>query len=154
MTRDLWSLNLLAKPIVLHRHNNYILLSLATAAIAEAILMRTSAEQMPPLHRVAPSYSKLVTSSTFMLIFALMSFYAAGRNLALFCADFHSIWLCSVHESIGEVLKFTIAATNKIDVSKSQATNGPATNTDGCVVFIECFPHNLLKEKVEQDGSD
>ena len=33
--------------------------SLATAAIAEAILMRTSAEQVPSLQRVAPRYLKL-----------------------------------------------------------------------------------------------
>ena len=78
--------------------------------------MRTSAEQMPPLHRVAPSYSKLVTSSTFMLIFALMSFYAAGRNLALFCVDFHSIYRWSVYECVGKILKFIIATAHKIDV--------------------------------------
>ena len=39
--------------------------------------MRTSAEQMPSLHRVAPGYLKVVTSSkfwSFMLIYALMSF--------------------------------------------------------------------------------
>ena len=39
--------------------------SLAIAAIAEAILMRTSAEQVPFLHRVAPMSSKLVTFSNF-----------------------------------------------------------------------------------------
>ena len=39
--------------------------------------MQTSAEQMPSLHRVAPRYFKLVTSSNiwlFMLISALMLF--------------------------------------------------------------------------------
>ena len=61
VTRDSYSLNLLAKLLVLHRQ---ILFSLATAAIAEAILMRTSAEQVPSLHRVAPRYLKLVTSLT------------------------------------------------------------------------------------------
>ena len=58
--------------MVLHRQ---ILFSLAIAAIAEAILMRISAEQVPSLHRVTPRYSKLVTSSNFwpfMLISALM----------------------------------------------------------------------------------
>ena len=49
MARDLQSLNLLAKQLVLHRQ---ILFSMATAAIAEAILMRISAEQVPSLHRV------------------------------------------------------------------------------------------------------
>ena len=74
MTRDLWSLNLLAKLIVFHRR---IPLSLAIAAIAEAILNWTLAEQVPSLHRVAPSYLKLVTSSNFwpfMLISVLMLF--------------------------------------------------------------------------------
>ena len=50
VTRDLKSLNLLAKLMVVHCQ---ILFSLTTAAIAEAILMRTSAEQVPSLHRVA-----------------------------------------------------------------------------------------------------
>ena len=68
-TRDLYSLNLLAKLMVLHRK---ILFSLA---IAEAILMRASAEQGPFLHRVALRYLKLTTSSNFrpfMLTSALM----------------------------------------------------------------------------------
>ena len=72
VTRDLHSFNLLAKLMVLHHQ---ILFSLATAAIAEAILMQTSTEQVPSLHRVAPRYLKLVTSSkfwSFMLISALM----------------------------------------------------------------------------------
>ena len=58
VTRDLYSLTLLAELTVLRRQ---FLFSLAIAAIAEAILMRTSAEQVPSLHR----YSKLVTSSYF-----------------------------------------------------------------------------------------
>ena len=54
-----------------------ILFKVAIAAIAGAILVRMSAEQVPSLHRVAPRYLKLVTSSSFwpfMLIFALMLF--------------------------------------------------------------------------------
>ena len=51
---DLRSLNLLAKLMVLH---NQILFSLAIAAIAEAILMRISAEHVPSLHRFATRYS-------------------------------------------------------------------------------------------------
>ena len=47
-------------------------LSLAIAAIAEAILMRISAEQVPSLHRIAPRYLKLVTPSNFWL-FMLIS---------------------------------------------------------------------------------
>ena len=50
--------------MALHRQ---ILFHLAIAAIAEAILMQTSAEKVPSLHRVAPRYLKLVTSSNFWL---------------------------------------------------------------------------------------
>ena len=74
MTRDLYSLNLLVKLIVLQRQ---IMFSLAIAVITEAILPRTSAEQVPSLHRVAPRYLNLVTSSRFwpfMLISAVMLF--------------------------------------------------------------------------------
>ena len=48
---------------------------LVIAAIAEAIMMRISAEQVPFLHRTAPRYLKLVTFLNFwpfMLIFVLM----------------------------------------------------------------------------------
>ena len=116
MTRDSQSLNLLAKMMVLRRQ---ILFSLAIAAIAEAILVWTSAEQVPSLHRVAPRYWKLATSSNywpFKLISALMMFVLLVTSLLFFCADFHSICRCSVHESVGEVLKFTVAAAHKIDV--------------------------------------
>ena len=71
---DLQSWNLFAKLVVLHRQ---ILFSLVSATVADAILMRTSAEPVPSLHRVAPSYLKLVTSSNiwpFTLISALMLF--------------------------------------------------------------------------------
>ena len=69
--KRLVELELACKAAGLHRH---ILFSLV---IAEAILMRTSAEQVPSLHRVAPRYLKLVTSSNFwpfMLISALTLF--------------------------------------------------------------------------------
>ena len=62
VTRDLWDFNLLVKLMVLHRQ---VLFSLAIAAITEAILMQTFAEQVPSLHRVAPRYLKLVTASNF-----------------------------------------------------------------------------------------
>ena len=71
VTRDLYSLNLLVKLMVLH---HWIQFSLA---VGEAILMQTSAKKVPFLHRVAPRYFKLVTSSSFwpcMLISALMLF--------------------------------------------------------------------------------
>ena len=70
MTGNLYSL--LAKLMVL-----YARFCLAIAAIAEAILMRISDEQVPFLQRVAPRYLKLVTSSNFrqlMLIFVLTLF--------------------------------------------------------------------------------
>ena len=60
--------------MVLHHQ---ILFSLAIAATAVAILIRTSAERVPFLHRVATMYLKLVTSSDFwpfVLISALMLF--------------------------------------------------------------------------------
>ena len=60
--------------MTLHRQH---LFSLAIAVIAEAILMRTSAEHVPTLHKVTPRYLKLVTSSNvwpFMVISALMLF--------------------------------------------------------------------------------
>ena len=50
---------------------------LFSLAIAEAILMQTSDQQVPPLQRVAPRYLKQVTSFNFwlfMLISALMLF--------------------------------------------------------------------------------
>ena len=59
---DLYRLNLLAKLMVLHCH---ILFSLAIVATADEILMRTSAEQVPSLHKNAPRYLKLVTFSNF-----------------------------------------------------------------------------------------
>ena len=62
VTRDLLSLNLLTKLMVLHRQ---ILFSLAIVAIAEPILIRISAEQISSLHRVALRYLKLGTSSNF-----------------------------------------------------------------------------------------
>ena len=80
MTRDL-----LAKLMVLHRQ---ILFSLATAAIAEAILIRTSTEQVPSLHRIAPRYLKLVNSSnfwSFMLISAVMLFVPLVTILLFLC---------------------------------------------------------------------
>ena len=58
--------------LVLHRQ---ILFGLAIAAVSEAILTRTSAEQVPTLHRVAPKHLELVTSFNFwpfMLISALI----------------------------------------------------------------------------------
>ena len=74
VTRGSYSLNLLAKLMVLHRQ---ILFSLAIAAIAEEILMRTFAQQVPSVHR----YWKLVTSNfwPFMLISELMLFVPLFR---------------------------------------------------------------------------
>ena len=35
---------------------------------------------------------------------------------ARFCADFYSICPCFVYRSVGEDMKFTIAAANKVDI--------------------------------------
>ena len=85
---------------MLHRQ---ILLSLAITVIAEIILMRTSAEQVPSLHRVVPRYSKLVTPNIwpFMLIFTLMFFVLLVMILLFFCTDFHGIEWKS-HEGLDE----------------------------------------------------
>ena len=101
--------------MVLHRQ---ILFSLATAAIAGAILMQASAEQMSSLHRVAQVletghllYLPAVHANTCPHVVR-----AVGHDLALFCADFHSICCCSVYESVVEVPKVTIVDAHKIDV--------------------------------------
>ena len=60
VTRDLCNLNLLTKLMVLLRQ---ILFNLAITAFAEAVLMRTSAEQVPFLQRVTPRYLKRITCS-------------------------------------------------------------------------------------------
>ena len=47
---------------------------------------------------------------------------------------------CSVYKSVGEILKFTIAATHKINViGRSHVAYGPSSNGDGCVVVLECL---------------
>ena len=72
MTRDLHNLNLLVKLMVLPCQ---ILFNLAIAAIAEAILKRTSAEQMPSFQWAAPMHLKPVNFShfwPFMLTSAMM----------------------------------------------------------------------------------
>ena len=71
------------------------------------------------MYRVASKYLELLTSSNFwpfMLIICTDVACAVGHDLALFCADFHSICRCSVYESVDEVLKFTTAAAHEIDV--------------------------------------
>ena len=81
--------------------------------------MQISAVQVPSLHRVAPKYLKLITSSNFLVIHANIYTgvaHAVGQDLGLFCADFHSTCLCSVYKSVSEVLKFTIVSTHKINV--------------------------------------
>ena len=73
-TRDLFNWNLTLKLMALLRHS---LFNLAITVIVQTILMQVSAEQLLSVHRVAPRYLKLVSSSNFclfMLIFVLMSF--------------------------------------------------------------------------------
>ena len=50
-----------------------IMFNLAIAAIAEEILMWIFAEQVPSMHRVAPKYLKLVTSSNFWPFMLILS---------------------------------------------------------------------------------
>ena len=109
--KSLLSLNVLPK-LMLHCQ---ILFSLAIAATAEAILTQTS---LPSFKSVTPRYLKLITSSNFwpFLLKSAVVVRAIGYDLTLFCADFHSISCCSVYESVGEVLKLTIAAARKVDV--------------------------------------
>ena len=79
----MYNLNLLAK--LMHCQ---FLFHLAIAVAADAILMQTSAEQVPSLHRVAPTYLKLVTSSNFwlfMLTSALMLFVLLVIILLFLC---------------------------------------------------------------------
>ena len=100
VTRDLYNLNLLVKLMAFLRQ---IMFNLAIAAIAEAILTRISAEQVPSLHRVAPMYLKLVTSSTgqqFMLIsavklltlLAMILLFSVLTSIAYAVAQSTSLW--------------------------------------------------------------
>ena len=118
--------------MVLHHQ---ILFSLAIIAIAEAILIRISTEQVWSLLRVAPRFLKLFTSSnfwSFMPICALMLFVLLVVTL-LFSVLTSIPYAVALYESVGEVLKFTTAATHKIEVvGKSQAAYGPSTNGNGC----------------------
>ena len=65
--------------MVLHHQ---ILFSLAIAATAEAILMWTSAEQVPSLHRVAPRYMKVVSFSDFWLFMVISERDPEYREIA------------------------------------------------------------------------
>ena len=81
-TRDLYSLNLLAKLMGLHCE---ILFSLAIAAIAESIVMQISAEHVPSLQRVAPRYLKLVTSSNYCcscVLFVFILLFSALTSIS------------------------------------------------------------------------
>ena len=82
---------------------------LFTLAFAEAILMRTSAEQLPTLHRVAPRHLKVVTSNFWplMVISALMLFVLLVMILLFSVLTSIQYAGACVCESIGEVLKFT-----------------------------------------------
>ena len=96
------------------------------------------------MHRVAPRYLKLVTFSNFwqsMLISVLILFVMFVMILP--CSVLTSR-RCSVYESVGEILKFTIAAVHKIEVvGKSLVAYRPSIDGDGCVV-MECLLHDLL----------
>ena len=87
-------------------------------AIAKAILMKTSAEQVPLLHWAAPRYLELVICSNFWL-FMLIS--ALAMFMLLFIILLFSVLTSIPHAvalsvSVGEVLKFTAAVAHKIKV--------------------------------------
>ena len=66
-------------------------------AVIVAILMQTSAEQVPSLHGVAPRYVKLVISTNFwpfMIISALMLFVLLVMILLFPVLSFHMLLLC------------------------------------------------------------
>ena len=92
MTRDSYNLHLHEKLMVLHCQ---ITLNPAVAAIAiaEAVLMKIFAEQVPSLHRV---YSQVLEAGRLLYLKAVHAdictdVRAVGHYLALFCADLHSI---------------------------------------------------------------
>ena len=71
------------------------------------------------MHRVVPTYLRLVTSSNFwpfMLISALMLFVLLVLILLFSVLTSIPFYRYSVCESIGEALRFTIFVTHKIDV--------------------------------------
>ena len=147
VTTDLYNLNLLVKLMVLPHH---ILFNVATAAIAEAILMWISADQEPSLRMVAPRYLKVITSSNFWPV-KLILHWCWLSCWSWSC--FSTVLTSSPYESVGQVLKFTFAAIRNINVfSELWVAYGPATNGDGCVVVMECLLHDILQEQVEQDG--
>ena len=91
VTRDLCSLNLLAKLMVLH---HYILFNLVTAAITEAILIWISAEHVSALSRVAPRNLKLVISSNFcpFLVISALKLFLLLALILLF-----SVLICNTY---------------------------------------------------------
>ena len=111
--------------------------------------MRNSAEQVPFSHGVDPGRDwKPVASSngwSFVPVYDLMSVIrAVGHDLALFSADFHSVYRCSIYESVGEVLKFTTAAARTIDV----VGESRVACVRGCGQWrwmVGCFLHDLLR---------
>ena len=102
---------MLAKLMVLYRQ---VLFSLAIAAIAEVILMQTSVEHVPSLQCCSqvPETGHLLQILADHTNICTDVVRAVGPDVALFCADFHSICRCSVSESVDEVLQFTIAAAH------------------------------------------
>ena len=81
--------------------------------------MRTSAEQVPSLHRIAPRYLKLVTSSNFwpfMLISALILFVLLLMTLLFSVLTSIPYAVALSISLLVRSWKFSIAAARKIDV--------------------------------------
>ena len=79
--------------MMLHRQIQF---SLAIAAISEAILMQTSAEQAPSVHRVVARYLKLAFHANICPDVV----HAGSHDLAVFCADFHFICPCVLSRNL------------------------------------------------------
>ena len=124
------------------KHRYQILFNLA---IAEAILVWIYAEQVPSLPRMAPRLFKLVIPSNLrliMLISALLSMLLVMIFLFFvlttipYAFAFHMPLLVT---SQSLLLTLPVRAMSSV----KQVVYGPATNEDGCVVFMECFLHDL-----------
>ena len=113
---------------------HHILCNLAIAAIADF------------LHRVAPRgclWSSPLTSDRSCYYWHGVV-CAVRHDLAVFCADFHSICTCSVNKLVGKVFKFAIPASPLINVvGELYIAYGRATYGDWCVMVVECFLHDL-----------
>ena len=74
-----------------------IVSNLAMAATGKVIVMRISVVQLPSSNKVAPRYLKLQTS---YILSSFTDVCAVDHDFALFCADLHTISLCTLNQSV------------------------------------------------------